>query len=286
MADEPREPREPRETGENMEEAERFDQYLDALISGERPSPDHVGSGDEAEMARTAAELAAAASVAQTGPRGADPDPAFVEQLRLRMRHADQAIASLRVPPPVRSMALSEPSQAPFDLTRVRISRRALLQGGAGAAVGLAAGALGLAALRPSPTQVPLGGDTPLVQGEGFWQGVATLASVPPGSAIRFSTASFAGYVVNDGGQIRALSSVCTHMGCTLYFRPDWKDLRCPCHGASFNLEGELANGRDTWKQTGGYRGDAAAYPVSLPALVRPRVKVENGQIYVWTAQV
>jgi nitrite reductase/ring-hydroxylating ferredoxin subunit len=280
MADEPRDPR------ENIEEAERFEQYLDALISGERPSPDHVASGYEAEMARTAAELAAAASVAQTGPQGADPDPAFVEQLRLRMRQADQAIASLKVPPPVRSVPAGDAFTGPTYLGRVRISRRALLQGGAGAAVGLAAGALGLAALRPPPAQRPLGGDVPLVQGEGFWQTVATLADVPPGSAVRFSTASFAGYVVNDGGQIRALSSVCTHMGCTLYFRPDWKDLRCPCHGASFDLKGQLANGRDTWKQTGGYRGDATAYPVSLPALVRPAVKVENGQIYVWTAQI
>jgi nitrite reductase/ring-hydroxylating ferredoxin subunit len=280
MADEPREPR------ENMEEAERFEQYLDALISGERPSPDHVASGDEAEMARTAAELAAAASVAQTGPQGADPDPAFVEQLRLRMRQADQAIASLKVPPPVRSAPASGAAAAPNYLSRMRISRRALLQGGAGAAVGLAAGALGLAALRPSPTQRPLGGDAPLVQGDGFWQTVATVADVPPGSAVRFTTASFAGYVVNDDGQIRALSSVCTHMGCTLYFRPDWKDLRCPCHGASFDLKGQLANGRDTWKQSGGYRGDASAYPVSLPALVRPNIKVENGQVYVWTAQV
>jgi nitrite reductase/ring-hydroxylating ferredoxin subunit len=283
MADEPRDPRDP---NESMEEAERFDQYLEALISGGRPSPDHVGSGDEAEMARTAAELAAATSAAQAGSVGADPAPAFVEQLRLRMREADKAIASLKVPPPVRSGPADDPSPAPLDLSRIRISRRALLQGGAGAAVGLAAGALGLAALNPPPTQRQLGGDTALVGGEGFWQGVGTLGSVPPGSAIRFTTAAFAGYVVNDGGQIRALSSVCTHMGCTLYFRPDWKDLRCPCHGASFDLKGELANGRDAWTQSGGYRGDATAYPVSLPALVRPRVKVENGQIYVWTAQV
>ena len=143
-----------------------------------------------------------------------------------------------------------------------------------------------MATLRPGPTQRPLGGDSPLVKGEGFWQEVALLANVPPGSAIRFSTASFAGYVVNDGGQIRALSSVCTHMGCTLYYRPDWKDLRCPCHGASFDLKGQLANGRDRWRETGGYAGDASAYPVTLPALVHPEVKVEDGEIYVWTAQI
>src|SRR4029077_3348616 len=179
--DEPREPR------EQMDEAERFEQYLDALISGERPSPDHVASGDEAEMARTAAELAAAASIAKTGPQGADPDPAFVEQLRLRMRQADQAIASLKVPPPVRSAPPGSAPPSPSNLSRIRISRRALLQGGAGAAVGLAAGALGLAALRPSPTERPLGGDASLVQGNGFWQAVATVADVPPGSAVCFT---------------------------------------------------------------------------------------------------
>jgi Rieske Fe-S protein len=103
---------------------------------------------------------------------------------------------------------------------------------------------------------------------------------------VRFTTAAFDGYVVNDGGEIRALSSVCTHMGCTLHFRPDWQDLRCPCHNASFDLQGNLANGRERWRSSGAYRGDAAAYPIALPPLARPKVKVEGDQIFVWTAQV
>jgi len=267
--------------------AERFDHYLDALINGGRPSPDDVGSPDEAGMARTAAELAAAASVAQSGAPAADPDPAFVEQLRLRMRQADQAIASVQVSLPVRGARPPAPAEPAGQLTRIRVSRRGLLQAGIGAAAGLAAGALGIAALRPqSRSRTLLGGDSPLIKGPGFWQAVAPLANVPPGGALRFTTASFAGYVVNDNGEVRALSSVCTHMGCTLYYRPDWKDLRCPCHGASFDLNGQLANGRDRWKQTGGYNGDASAYPVSLPDLARPTVMVRDGQIYVWTAQI
>ena len=84
---------------------------------------------------------------------------------------------------------------------------------------------------------------------------------------------------------MRALSSVCTHMGCTLAFRPDWQDLRCPCHGASFGLDGRLANGRRSLASEGAYRGDAHAYPIDLPDLVRPEVKVEDGVIWVWTAQ-
>ena len=255
--------------------AERFERYLDALLAGGRPSPDDVESRDEAEMARLAAEMAGALS-----RDDADPDPAFTEQLRLRMRAADAGLAAVQLPPPVRERA-AEPS-GPRSW---RLSRRQLLQGGIGAAAGLAAGLIGASVVpRPSEPTATLGGDDDLVAGEGFWQEVARLDELPTGSARRFSTAAFDGFVVNDGGEVRALSSVCTHMGCTLQYRPEWEDLRCPCHGASFDLAGRLANGRRTWRDNP-YRGDAKAYPISLPDLVRPRVKVEGGAILVWTAQ-
>ncbi len=258
--------------------ADRFDTYLDALLGAGRPSPDSVADRDEAEMARLAAELAA------TGvePAGAQPDPAFVEQLRRRMREADAGIAAIREPLPVRERSRVEPAgRRPW-----RLSRRELLQAGVGAAAGLAAGVVGVS-LRGSGGTVPEPdtGDGPLVGGEGFWAEVATVSDVPPGSAFRFSTVAFDGFVVNDEGEIRALSSVCTHMQCTLQFRPDWADLRCPCHGASFDLQGRLANSRGRWRSDGAYAGDASAYPIDLPDLVKPRVKVEDDRIYVWTAQ-
>ena len=255
--------------------ADRFDGYLDALLREGRPSPDDVADRDEAEMARVAAELAAA-----RGAATAEPDPAFVEQLRRRMRQADAGIASVRTPPPVRA---SQPLPAGARLWR--LSRRDVLRAGIGAAAGLAAGLVGVS-LRERTEDPPLDTDrAPLVAGDGFWAEVATVNDVPTGSALRFSTPAFDGFIVNDEGTIRALSSVCTHMGCTLAFRPDWQDLRCPCHGASFDLAGRLANGRSRWQQTGGYRGDADAYPLELPDLVRPGVKVEDDRVLVWTAQ-
>ncbi len=39
------------------------------------------------------------------------------------------------------------------------------------------------------------------------------------------------------------------------------------------------------WRSSGSYRGDAQAYPIELPDLVRPRISVEGGVVYVWTAQ-
>ena len=254
-------------------DADRFEGYLDALLGGGRPSPDAVGDDDEAEMARLAAEMAAASGT------DADPDPAFLDQLRRRMREADSGIAAVRTPPPVREPVV------PGGVRRWRLSRRQVLHAGFGAAAGMAVGMFGavLRQERQAADRIPTNG--PLVTGEGFWIEVARTADVPPGSALRFSTTAFDGFVVNDGGTIRALASTCTHMGCTLAFRPDWQDLRCPCHGASFDLEGRLANGRSRWRVEGAYRGDARAYPIELPDLPRPEVKVEDGAILVWTAQ-
>lgn len=254
--------------------AEQFERYLDSLLSGGRPSPDDVADRDEAEMAHLAAEMAAAAD-----PRG-EPEAAFIEQLRMRMRQADQGIASVQAPPPVRHDAGAVPGRG-----TVRISRRQLLQGGLVGAAGIAAGALGASVLRGIPEGNPIWDDgSGLIAGEGAWASVANLADLPDGAVVRFSTPAFDGFVVNDAGEIRALSSVCTHMGCTLRYRNGWKDLRCPCHGASFNLNGELANGRSKWSQTGSYADDTSAYPIELPPLIRPEVKVEDDQVWVWTA--
>lgn len=248
--------------------SELLDEFIDTLLEGRRPAPDGM-VGDQAPIARLAAELAAAGE-----PSRGEPDPAFVEQLRLRMRDADAGLSS------VEGWAL--PEGAPFQ--RIRLTRRDLLRVGLGAAAGLAAGAGAISILRPFDREPLVGNGRPLVR-DGEWVGVAALADLPPGAAIRFSTTAFDGYVVNDAGTIRALSSVCTHMGCTLAYRGEYQDLRCPCHDASFNLSGELANGPEAWSQSGGYADDTRAYPIDLPPLVRPQVKVSGDSVLVWTAK-
>jgi nitrite reductase/ring-hydroxylating ferredoxin subunit len=255
--------------------ADRFEHYLDALLGGERPSPHDVADRDEAEMARLAAELSAAAD-----PDEGAPDPAFLDQLRLRMRQADQGIATVQEPLPLRPTGTTP--------GRVRISRRQLLRAGVIGAAGVAAGAAGMVLLYPELAErQPIWDDgNPLIRPEdGEWVEVASVSDVAVGHAVRFSTPAFDGYVVNDNGQIRALQAVCTHMGCTLQFRPDWSDLRCPCHGASFDLRGELANGRDKWRSEGPYPGDSTAYQIDLPDLVKPTVKVDSDRVLVWTAR-
>jgi nitrite reductase/ring-hydroxylating ferredoxin subunit len=246
------------------ERAEPFSGYLDSLLEGERPSPDNVAD-DDALMARLAAEMAAAGLAEEPTPTAA-----FVEQLRLRMRDADRGIAT------VSSLPLP-------GIGRMRLSRRDLLRTGVGAAIGLAAGGAAVAVLRAPTTRTAFVDPGRSLAPTGEWTAVARLADLPVGAVTRFRTAAFEGFLVNDEGQIRALSSVCTHMGCTLAYRPERNDLRCPCHGASFDLYGNLANGSDRWSRWGGYDGDVEAYPIQLPPLVRPQVKVEGDSVLVLT---
>ncbi len=159
----PMPPGEPIEPGDEPDEAmvpgaERFEHYLDALLGGERPSPDDVADRDEAEMARLAAELSAAAD-----PDEGAPDPAFLDQLRLRMRQADQGIATVQEPLPLR------PTGAAAG--RVRITRRQLLQAGVIGAAGVAAGAAGIVLLRPEVAErAPIWDDgSGLVGADGEW---------------------------------------------------------------------------------------------------------------------
>jgi cytochrome b6-f complex iron-sulfur subunit len=41
----------------------------------------------------------------------------------------------------------------------------------------------------------------------------------------------------------RALSAVCTHLGCITRYRPDERIITCPCHGSRFGLDGEVLAG-------------------------------------------
>ena len=44
-----------------------------------------------------------------------------------------------------------------------------------------------------------------------------------------------------DGTSFRALSAVCTHLGCNV--RPSGRFLQCPCHGSTYDLEGRVTRG-------------------------------------------
>jgi cytochrome b6-f complex iron-sulfur subunit len=60
-------------------------------------------------------------------------------------------------------------------------------------------------------------------------------------------------YIYRDHEGIKAMSAVCTHLGCILEKSTD--GFECPCHGSCYNLDGEVLSGpapRDlSWYQVG-----------------------------------
>jgi cytochrome b6-f complex iron-sulfur subunit len=67
---------------------------------------------------------------------------------------------------------------------------------------------------------------------------------VPPGGFKIFPFGGEPGILIRgrDGGY-RALSAVCTHLGCTVQLRPDGRSIWCACHNGLYDLEGRNVSG-------------------------------------------
>ena len=186
----------------------RVGRYLDALLKRRRPA--RFKATDEEREA-----IAAASELASSRP-GADlPDPAFVERLARRLR------------------AELEPRPARPSL----LNRRALLQtAGASAAAAVAGAVLDHVVVGGMVAQQA----ATLIPSQGSWRPVAALSQVPAGQVLPVSTGSMQVLVVNEGGRIRALSGVCTHLGCTLQPSAAPGRIDCPCHRTAFSLSGKV----------------------------------------------
>jgi len=49
--------------------------------------------------------------------------------------------------------------------------------------------------------------------------------------------------VRTSGGDLKALSAVCTHLNCTVQYRPDLSHIWCACHNGHFDLNGQNISG-------------------------------------------
>ncbi len=47
----------------------------------------------------------------------------------------------------------------------------------------------------------------------------------------------------DEKGELHAVSSVCTHLGCHVAFNSAQKSWDCPCHGSRFSIDGEVLDG-------------------------------------------
>ncbi|TPG28149.1 Rieske (2Fe-2S) protein [Mycolicibacterium hodleri] len=194
--------------------------YLDDLLGGRRPRP-FEPDDFEADQIRTAIDL-------QAARMGADaPRQEFLTDLHSRLAAQMQ----------------DTPTSA--SVTRIPAATRRQVMVGTTAAAAAAVGAVAVDrfAIRgndtPAPSVTATGGE--LTPNEGSWQPVAKSADVSgDGDMHPFEVGSVVGFVRRVDGQPEAVSGVCTHQGCRLWFdKPDDR-LRCPCHLTSFSPQGQV----------------------------------------------
>ena len=69
-------------------------------------------------------------------------------------------------------------------------------------------------------------------------------SDVPPGGAKFFQFRGETGVVIRKrGGELVALSAVCTHLGCIVQWQSDRQDFLCPCHAGRYSAEGKVVSG-------------------------------------------
>ena len=63
---------------------------------------------------------------------------------------------------------------------------------------------------------------------------------VKPNTGQIFKFGSRPGILVRTAtGELRAFSAVCTHLNCTVQYRPDLSEIWCACHNGHFDLKGQ-----------------------------------------------
>jgi Rieske Fe-S protein len=221
--------------------------YIDDLLGGRRPrrfQPDEF----EAAQIRTAIDLQAARTGADT------PREEFLSDLHSRLA----------------AQMDGKPAPGP-RATGPSASRRQMIVGtsAAAAAAAVAAVAVDRTVLRGDQAgdgSTPAGGE--LTPTDGSWQPVAKSADITADGVMHpFEVGSVIGFVRRVDAQPEAVSGICTHQGCKLWFdKPDDR-LRCPCHSTSFSPEGKVLSHQ---------------LPISPAPLPKLQVRENNGAIEVF----
>jgi cytochrome b6-f complex iron-sulfur subunit len=192
--------------------ADRVARFVDDLLHGRRPRR-FVASDEEAQAMTAAAGLAA-------GRVGADiPDKAALDRIHRKL-----------------SGALDESPVIDLRPTR-RVWLRTLGTAAAAVVVGVA---LDEVANHRAPTDTSDGVAAVLMPDNGTWRPVAAISQLPVGHAMTVSTGSIDAIVLNDGGNISAVSGICTHLGCKLQPDDASRKLNCPCHQTAFSWSGKV----------------------------------------------
>jgi len=180
---------------------DRVEKIVDALLRGRRLKL-RAGDAEEKEAITAAARLAGA----RHGPERMRPE--FRRALAARLE--------------------ATPRDGLF-------TRRAALVAGISLAAGAAGGAvLGRATLPGGAARAA----EPVEPMNGTWVDVAALDDLVEGQGKRVSAGGVGAYVFRRGQTVSAVSSICSHLPCELWWSKTDAHLACPCHPAAFAADG------------------------------------------------
>jgi Rieske Fe-S protein len=230
------------------------ERYVRDLLRGRKPKSFQAD-------AEAAAELRAAITLAAAQPGADTPREEFVHDLHRRLAEQMGASTAAQAAP------ASAGTVVPLRLGPTR--RRVLVAGGiaAGAA---AIGAVGDHLISSDEPQDNEAAGT-LNPNVGTWRPVANATDLEVGGVRHFDAGSVVGFVSRDAAGLRAVSGICTHQGCRLNLDADGRQLDCPCHNASFAIDGTPV------------RHQLPKAPRPLPHL---QVRDRDGQIEVYVPTV
>jgi Rieske Fe-S protein len=189
--------------------------YIDDLLADRRPRAFRPDDFDAAQI-RTAIDLQAAK------PGAGAPRPEFLADLHRQL--ADQLDDA------------SPKASAPPSATR----RQVIVGTSAAAAAAVAAVSVDRLVMRGENPAGDEKSDGELTPNAGTWQRVAASSDVPDGAMHPFDLGSVIGFVRRVDGKPEAVSGMCTHQGCRLWFDGPDDRLRCPCHSTSFAPTGQV----------------------------------------------
>ena len=85
------------------------------------------------------------------------------------------------------------------------------------------------------PKTADLGGDSVVA---------AKVGDLKPNSGKIFRFGSRPGLLIlTANGEYKAMSAVCTHLSCTVQYRPDMNEVWCACHNGKYGLDGRNISG-------------------------------------------
>lgn len=120
------------------------------------------------------------------------------------------------------------------------ITRRGALVAGLGLAAGVAGGTiLG----RAGEPQTASGGSGPIDPIGGRWIDVAAMTDLEEGQGKLVAAGGVRAFVFRKGGQVSAVSSICSHLPCELWWDGGQSHLNCPCHPVTFQSDGRPSEG-------------------------------------------